>query len=106
MSNASIAQEVLALLALNPPLWQLEEMIAACEHMIENIVEKGGSWRVSPKVRNIVGGQDAGLVRARFVDSLEVLTIALTVASELATESTADREASKSGRLKGNIVRS
>jgi hypothetical protein len=82
MNSPSIAQEVLALLALNPALWQLEEMLAACEHVIENIVEKGGSWRVSPKVRNIVGGQDAGLVRARFVASLEILTIALEVARE------------------------
>ena len=82
MNSPSIAHEVLALLALNPALWQLEEMLAACEHVIENIVEKGGSWRVSPKVRNIVGGEDAGLVRARFVASHEIITIALEVASE------------------------
>jgi len=82
MNSPSIAQEVLALLALNPALWQLEEMLAACEHVIENIVEKGGSWRVSPRVRNIVGGQDAGLVRARFVASIEILTIALEFVRE------------------------
>ena len=82
MSNASIAQEVLALLALNPALWQLEEMLAACEHVIEHIAEKGGGWRVSPKVRHIVAGQNPGLVRARFVASLEILTIALEVARE------------------------
>ena len=82
MNSPSIAQEVLALLALNPPLWQIEEMISACEHMIENIVEKGGGWRVSPKAKNIVKDQDPGLVRARFVASLEILTIAREVALE------------------------
>jgi len=82
MSNASIAQEVLALLALNPSLWQIEEMLAACEHVIENIVEKGGGWRVSPAARNIVAGQDPGLVRARFVSSLQILSIARDVVRE------------------------
>jgi len=82
MKNTSIAQEVLALLDLHPPLWQLEEMIAACEHMIANIVEKGGSWRVSPAARNIVAGQDPGLVRARFVSSVEILSIARDVVRE------------------------
>ena len=82
MSSPSIAQEVLALLALNPALWQLEEMIDACNHVLENIVETGAAWRVSPKVKNIIAGQNPGLVRARFVASLEVLTTALDVARE------------------------
>ena len=88
MNTATIAQEAIALLNLNPPVWQLQEMISACNFVINGINEKGGSWRVDPKVKKFVGQNDPGLVRARFVDSLEVLTIALTVASELATEST------------------
>ena len=88
MNTTTIAQEAISLLNLNPPVWQLQEMIAACNHVIDGINEKGGSWRVAPHVKRFVGAADPGLIRQRFVDSLEVLAVAMTVASELESEST------------------